>query len=273
MTYAVEVEDLSYSYPNGTTALRDVSFQLDEGGSLALLGPNGAGKSTLMLHLNGLIAGTGSVRILGQLVRKESLQSIRRNVGMLFQDPDDQLIMPSLWEDVAFGPRNLGQPEDEVERNVAWALQAVGLADHIDSSPQSLSFGQKKKAALATALSMRPKILVLDEPTSNLDPRSKRDVVKLLNQLQRSNVTTILSTHDVNLVPLLAEDVLLLNQEVIARGKTRKIMGERELLEEQGLEMPLFADLFEELREEGRYNGPTPFTKSEAKDALESIIK
>ncbi|VVB72885.1 Trehalose/maltose import ATP-binding protein MalK [uncultured archaeon] len=271
MDYAVDVENLSYSYSEGTIALQSVSFRLVRGGSLALLGPNGAGKSTLLLHFNGLISGTGSVRILGHEVAKENLLWIRRNVGMVFQDPDDQLIMPSLWEDVAFGPRNLGQSDEEVEKNVSWALQVVGLAGLEERSPQSLSFGQKKRAALATALSMRPKILVLDEPTSNLDPRSRRDVVALLNDLHKSGVTIILSTHDVNLVPLLADEVLLLNREVIAMGKTREIMRERELLQEQGLEMPLFADLFEELRDEGRFDGQTPFIKSEAKAALDEI--
>lgn len=271
MEYAVEVESLCYSYPGGDMALQDVSFRLRRGGSLGLLGPNGAGKSTLLLHLNGLLIGTGSVRIMGKRVVKDNLYWVRKKVGMVFQDPEDQLIMPSLWEDVAFGPRNLGLEEDEVKKETLWALQATGLADLAQRSPRSLSFGQKKRAALATALSMRPKILVLDEPTSNLDPRSKRDVVALMKSLKESGTTIIFSTHDVNLVPLLADEVLLLNRGVVAVGKTQEILSERKLLEEQGLEMPLFADLFEELRSEGKYSGPLPFTKEETRKAIRRI--
>ena len=190
---------------------------------------------------------------------------------MVFQDPDDQLIMPTLWDDVAFGPRNLGLSEAEVKRDALWALQVVGLASLADRSPQSLSFGQKKRAALATALSMRPEILVLDEPTSNLDPKSKRDIVALMKVLREKGTTIIISTHDVNLIPLLVDEVLLLNRRVVALGKTEEIMSERKLLEEQGLEMPLFADLFEELRDEDRYSGPLPFTKEEAKIAIQRL--
>ena len=271
--WAVEIENLCFSYPGGGTVLDAVTFRLARGRSLALLGPNGAGKSTLLLHLNGLLSGNGSVRILGKKVVKENLLWIRKKVGMVFQDPDDQLIMPSLEEDVAFGPRNLGLPEEVVQRDSRWALQVVGLDDLAERSPQSLSFGQKKRAALATALSMRPEILVLDEPTSNLDPRSKREVVALMKGLRESGTTIIISTHDVNSVPLLADEVLLLNRGVVAFGKTEEIMSERKLLEGQGLEMPLFADLFEELREEGRYDGPTPFTKIEAKNAVYELIQ
>ncbi len=269
--WAVEIEELSYSYPQSGVALDRVSFRMQKGRSLGLLGPNGAGKSTLLLHLNGLLSGDGSVRIMGRKVSKENLLWIRRNVGMVFQDPDDQLIMPSLWEDVAFGPRNLGLSEAEVKRDALWALRVVGLASLAERSPQSLSFGQKKRAALATALSMRPEILVLDEPTSNLDPKSKRDIVALMNVLRENGTTTIVSTHDVNLVPLLVDEVLLLNRRVVALGKTEEIMSERKLLEGQELEMPLFADLFEELRAEGEYNGPLPFTKEEAKRAIHRL--
>lgn len=270
--WAVEVEDLSYSYPQGGVALDRVSFRMQKGRSLGLLGPNGAGKSTLLLHLNGLLSGEGSVHILGRKVAKENLLWIRRKVGMVFQDPDDQLIMPSLWEDVAFGPRNLGLSEAEVKRDALWALQVVGLASLAERSPQSLSFGQKKRAALATALSMRPEILVLDEPTSNLDPRSKRDVVALMKGLRENGTTIIISTHDVNLIPLLVDEVLLLNRRVVTMGSTNEIMSDRRLLEDQGLEMPLFADLFEDLQGEGRYNGQMPFTKEDAKSAIYKMI-
>jgi cobalt/nickel transport system ATP-binding protein len=269
---AIEVKDLSYSYTGDALALDGVSFCLRQGGSLALLGPNGAGKSTLLLHLNGLLSGKGAVRVIGRKVAKENLSWIRKRVGMVFQDPDDQLIMPSLWEDVAFGPRNLGLSEEDVKRDVLWALEVVGLSELSQRAPQSLSFGQKKRAALATALSMRPEILVLDEPTSNLDPRSRREVVELVRRLQKGGTTIVISTHDVNLVPLLADEVLLLNRKVVLLGSVRDVLARRDLLEGLGLEMPLLADLFETLRDDGIYRGPTPFTKEEALDAVRDLL-
>ncbi|OPY47414.1 MAG: Trehalose/maltose import ATP-binding protein MalK [Methanosaeta sp. PtaU1.Bin028] len=239
---------------------------------MALLGPNGAGKSTLLLHLNGLLKGSGCVEVLGRKVNKENLMWVRRRVGMVFQDPEDQLIMPSLQEDVAFGPHNLGLCEDEVEANVRWALQAVGLEGLMHRASQSLSFGQKKRAALATALSMKPEILVLDEPTSNLDPRSRRDVVSLLRSLQSEGTTIITSTHDVNLVPMLADEVLLLNRRVMGHGAAADIMNGRELLEELDLELPIITDLFESLRGMGIYSGPAILRRKDALQALEDIL-
>ncbi len=269
---AIEVENLSYSYPDGTAALDEVSFSIEKGESIALLGPNGAGKSTLLLHMNGLLRGSGYVRVMGREILEDSLSWIRSRVGMVFQDPDDQLFMPTLEEDVAFGPMNMGLSPEDVQERVAWALESVGLSGLYEKSPHHLSFGQRKRAALATVLSMRPEVLVLDEPTSNLDPRSKRDMVSLIRGMQMKGTTIITATHDVNMVPLLADRILLLNRRLILDGDVREVLLRRDILEELGLEMPLLADIFEELRKDGLYSGPAPFTKEEVMAALKVII-
>jgi cobalt/nickel transport system ATP-binding protein len=270
---AVEVENLSYSYPDGTAALKSVSFSIREGESVALLGPNGAGKSTLLLHFNGLLRGEGRVRILGREIADESLGWIRSRVGLVFQDPDDQLFMPTLEEDVAFGPMNMGLSEEEVSARVTWALQSVGLSSLSGKSPHHLSFGQRKRAALATVLSMKPSVLVLDEPTSNLDPKSKMEMVSLIRRLQREGTTIITATHDVNLVPILADSILLLEKKLVASGGTREILLQRDLLARLGLEMPILPDLFEQLRSDGGYFGPTPFTREEARETLNNLFQ
>ncbi|MDD4162005.1 MAG: ATP-binding cassette domain-containing protein [Methanothrix sp.] len=270
---AIEIENLVYSYPDGTRALNGVSFALEEGESVALLGPNGAGKSTLLLHLNGLLRGQGTVRILGREIEEHSLGWIRSRVGMVFQDPDDQLFMPSLEEDVAFGPQNMGLSRDKVQERVAWALQSVGLFGLSEKSPHHLSFGQRKRAAFATILSMKPKVLVLDEPTSNLDPRSKKEMVSLIRKLQSNGTTIITATHDVNLVLLLADRILLLDRKIVAEGDVHQILCRRDLMDQLGLEMPLLADLFQTLREVGIYFGATPFEKDDAVKAIKDLLQ
>jgi len=270
---AVEIENLSYSYPDGTAALKSVSFAIREGESVALLGPNGAGKSTLLLHFNGLLRGEGMVRILGKEIADENLVWIRSQVGLVFQDPDDQLFMPTLEEDVAFGPVNMGLSKEEVSARVTWALQSVGLSSLSGKSPHHLSFGQRKRASLATVLSMKPSVLVLDEPTSNLDPKSKMEMVSLIRRLQSQGTTIITATHDVNLVPILADNILLLEKKLVASGGTREILLQRDLLARLGLEMPILPDLFEQLRSDGGYSGPTPFTIKEARETLNNLFQ
>lgn len=260
----IDVEDLVYCYPDGTRALDGVSFSIEEGESVALLGPNGAGKSTLLLHLNGLLQGQGNVRIMGQEIEKGNLEWVRSQVGMVFQDPDDQLFMPTLAEDVAFGPRNLGFSEDEVNERVAFSLDYLGLSDLAEKSPHHLSFGQRKRAAMASVLSMKPKVLVLDEPTSNLDPRFKKQMVSLIRSLQEDGTTIITATHDVNLVPLLADRVMLLDRRIVANGPSREILCKRELMEGLGLETPAITGLFLRLQDRGFYSGSTPMTQDEA---------
>jgi cobalt/nickel transport system ATP-binding protein len=270
---AIEVEDLSYSYSDGTRALEGVSFSLAEGESLALLGPNGAGKSTLLLHLNGLLRGQGKVRVRNKEISNESLSWVRSQVGMVFQDPDDQLFMPTLAEDVAFGPANMELSQKEVDERVQWALQSVGLSGLSAKVPHHLSFGQRKRAAFATVLSMKPPVMVLDEPTSNLDPRSRMDMVSLIREQQRNGTAIITATHDVNLVPLLADRVLLLNKSIVAEGAVHQIMSRRDLMDDLGLEMPILADLFKTLQEESLYSGAIPFKKDEAIGALREMLR
>jgi cobalt/nickel transport system ATP-binding protein len=270
---AIEVEDLSYSYSDGTHALDGVSLSLGGGESLALLGPNGAGKSTLLLHLNGLLRGQGKVRIQNRKISNENLKWVRSQVGMVFQDPDDQLFMPTLAEDVAFGPANMGLSQEEVDERVEWALQCVGLSGLSAKVPHHLSFGQRKRAAFATVLSMRPPVLVLDEPTSNLDPRSRMEIVSLIREQQRKGTAIITATHDVNLVPLLADRVLLLNKSIVAGGPVHEIMSRRDLMDGLSLEMPILADLFKTLQEKSLYSGAIPFKKDEAIGAIKEMLR
>ncbi|MDD1762792.1 MAG: ATP-binding cassette domain-containing protein [Methanothrix sp.] len=270
----IEIEDLVYYYPDATLALDGVNFQAEKSESVALLGANGAGKSTLLLHINGLLRGhSGTVKVLGRMVEDKNLRWLRRRVGIVFQDPDDQLFMPTLAEDVAFGPANMCLSEDQVNERVNWALQSVGLVDLKEKASHHLSFGQKKRAALATVLSMKPEVLVLDEPTSNLDPRSKMQMVLLIRSLQDSGTTIITATHDVNLVPYLADRTVLLDKKVAAMGSTRQILGNRALMEGLGLEMPILADVFERLHEENIHSPITPMTKDEAIDVVREILK
>ena len=270
----IEIEDLVYYYPDATLALDGVNFQAEKSESVALLGPNGAGKSTLLLHINGLLRGhSGIVKVLDRMVEDRNLSWLRRRVGIVFQDPDDQLFMPTLAEDVAFGPANMGLSKDQINERVNWALQSVGLTDLKEKASHHLSFGQKKRAALATVLSMKPEVLILDEPTSNLDPRSKMQMVLLIRSLQDIGTTIITATHDVNLVPYLADRTVLLDKKVTAMGSTRQILGNRALMEGLGLEMPILADVFERLHEENIHLPITPMTKDEAIDAVREIIK
>lgn len=198
MRTAIKFENVSYSYPNGTVALRGVDIHLHDGETVALLGANGAGKSTLMLQSNGILTpSSGRVLIGDTEIDRRTIAAIRTRVGLVFQDPDDQLFMTSLHDDIAFGPLNMGVADTEVEARVSEALVAVDLADRADSAGPDLSFGQRKRAALATVLSMRPDVLILDEPTSNLDPRARRNMINLIGSL---DTTTLIATHDMDLV-------------------------------------------------------------------------
>ncbi|MCW7076299.1 MAG: energy-coupling factor ABC transporter ATP-binding protein [Candidatus Syntropharchaeales archaeon] len=246
MENAICIRDLSYAYPDGTEALKEVSLEISRGESVALLGPNGAGKSTLMLHLNGILKGMkGSVEIFGDKIGDVDLKKIRKRVGIVFQDPDDQLFMPTLFDDLAFGPMNLELPQDEIKERVKIALRKVGLSGFEDRMPHHLSFGQKKRAAFATVLSMEPDILLLDEPTSNLDPRSRFEVIRVIEELRKEGKTIITATHDVNAVPKIAERVFILNKTMIGEGTMREVLLNKSLLQEANLIPPDVVQLFE----------------------------
>ncbi|MER7130976.1 energy-coupling factor ABC transporter ATP-binding protein [Streptosporangium saharense] len=237
MTASLEVRRLAYAYPDGTQALFGVDFEIARGERVALLGPNGAGKTTLVMHLNGILTpGHGTVTVAGLPVGKESLREIRRRVGLVFQDPDDQLFMPTVREDVAFGPANLGIRGEELRRRVEEALDRVGMLDVIDRPPHHLSFGQRRRVAVATVLAMEPEILVLDEPSSNLDPASRRELAEILRGL---DVTVLMVTHDLPYAVELCERALILSGGVIAAdGPTREILADADLLAAHRLELP-----------------------------------
>jgi len=233
---AVEIEDLRYTYPDGTAALRGVSLRLERGERLGLLGPNGAGKSTLLLHLNGLLGGEGEIRIAGERVEPGTLRSIRRRVGLVFQNPDDQLFMPRVFDDVAFGPLNAGHDGEEVRRRVARALAQVGMSGAEQRPPHHLSLGQKKRVAIATVLVLDCEVLVLDEPAAGLDPRGRRGMINLLRELP---LTQIIATHDLDFALELCTRAAVLDEgRLIAEGDPAELLRDHALLEAHGLEVP-----------------------------------
>lgn len=240
MTPAIEVTNLRYRYHDGTDALRGINFNIGEGGCVALLGPNGSGKSTLLLHLNGIlpekIAADGAVKIFGERISTETLESIRRKVGLLFQDPDDQLFCPTVEEDVAFGPRQLGCSDAEVDVRVARSLAQVNLRGFEHRATHHLSHGEKRRVCLASVLACEPSVLVLDEPTSDLDPRGRREFKALLQQIP---ATKLIATHDLELaVELCARAIILDKGEIIADGPVTTLLNDEELMLAHGLERP-----------------------------------
>lgn len=241
---SLAVRDVHFSYPDGRPALRGVDLTVPRAGRVALLGPNGAGKTTLVLHLNGILTPTaGTVTVGGLPVSREraTLAEIRRRVGIVFQDPDDQLFLPTVAEDVAFGPANMGLRGAELTARVDEALAAVGMSEHRDRIPQHLSFGQRRRVAVATVLAMRPEILVLDEPSSNLDPASRRELAGILRALP---VTLLMVTHDLPYALELCDRSVILDQgRIVADGPTDRLLADRELLARHRLELPYGFDL------------------------------
>ena len=238
---AVDVRGVAHVYPDGHEALRSVDLRIERGERVALLGPNGAGKTTLVLHLNGILEPTlGSVTVTGLPVAKASLAEVRRRVGIVFQDPDDQLFMPTVGADVAFGPRNAGLRGAELDDRVAWALEQVGMAQVADRPPHHLSFGQRRRVAVATVLAMRPDVLVLDEPSSNLDPRSRRELAELLEDLHaRLGLTLVMVTHDLPYALRLCPRAVVLSAgRAVVDAPTREILADAALMERHRLELP-----------------------------------
>ena len=234
MHHTIEVRGLSFAYPDGFQALRGVDLNVSPGEKVALVGPNGAGKSTLVLHLNGILRGQGEVQVCGLAVEDKNLGRIRASIGLVFQDPDDQLFSPSVREDVAFGPIYMGLTEDEVGRRVQRALASVGMPESAARVPHHLSGGEKKRIAIATVLAMEPEILVLDEPTAGLDPRGRRGLIRLLAELPQ---TMLVSTHDLRMVQELFLRTVVLDQgQVVADGPTAALMADAALLAAHGLE-------------------------------------
>ncbi|RSM89560.1 ABC transporter ATP-binding protein [Kibdelosporangium aridum] len=237
MTPALQVEGLAYAYPDGTQALFGVDLRVDPGERVAVLGPNGAGKTTLVMHLNGVLqAGAGSISVAGLPVSKANLKEIRRRVGVVFQDPDDQLFMPTVGEDVAFGPANFGVTGAALESAVASALDAVGMAHLTDKSPLHLSFGQRRRVAVATVLACDPDIMVLDEPSANLEPIARRELAEVLLSLNR---TMLMVTHDLPYaLQLCPRSILIDGGIIVADGPTEEILADTDLLAQHRLELP-----------------------------------
>lgn len=248
---AIKVDNVQFSYPDGHQVLKGLSCEIRQGEKVALIGPNGAGKSTFMSLLNGVELTThGSVSITGLRVTKENLKAIRRKVGIVFQDPDEQLFCPTVFDDVAFGPLNLGLPREEIEHRVKEALELVGLNGFEQRSSFHLSFGERKRLALATVLSYQPDILVFDEPSTNMDPLNRR---RLIQWLQRSNKTILLCTHDLDIaLDVCSRCLVLCDGRFVADGPASDVLYDRNLLEKYHLELPLALMTHELLHEKLR---------------------
>ena len=240
-TPVLEIRGLVFHYPDGARALAGVDLHVHRAERVALLGPNGAGKTTLVLHLNGIHEpSAGSVAVSGMPVTRENLLEIRRRVGIVFQDPDDQLFMPTVRDDVAFGPHNVGVRGTQLETRVREALALVGMSAYAERPPHHLSFGQRRRVAIATVLAMRPEVLVLDEPSSNLDPASRREVAQILESL---DVTVLMVTHDLPYALQLCErSVILSDGAIVADGPTRAVLADTETMAAHRLELPLGFD-------------------------------
>ncbi|HET6548339.1 MAG TPA: ABC transporter ATP-binding protein [Solirubrobacter sp.] len=236
MSCAIHATDLRFRYPNGVTGLDGLDLHVGHGERVAVLGPNGAGKTTLMLHLNALLTGSGKLHVAGLRVGSDDVRDLRARVGLVFQDPDDQLFMPTVREDVAFGPLNLGCSRPEVEDRVDEALATVRMNEHADRAPHQLSLGQRRRVAIAAVLAMRPSLLVLDEPSASLDPRTRRELIETLERVDR---TMLIVTHDLPLAARLCErSVVLSAGRVVADGPTHDILADEQLLAAHDLELP-----------------------------------
>ena len=262
-------------YPDGTKALEDVNFAVEKGENIAILGPNGAGKSTLLHHFNGLLMPTsGKVYVLEKEVTKQNLDEIRQKVGLVFQDPDDQLFARTVSQDVAFGPTNMGLPKNEIIERVKWALEVTDLDGLESKAPQNLSNGQKKRASIAGVLAMKPNIMILDEPMANLDPRTASKILRLLLQLnQELGISLIIATHDVDLVPLFAMKIFI--GRIILEGEPEEVFSQAETIRSLDLRLPRITHLFEILRKRNSVNASAhiPLTIGDARREIVELLE
>lgn len=274
-----QIENLTHVYSDGTVALDNVTFSFEKGERIALLGTNGSGKTTLLNHLNGLMKPTT-----GKILYKEkplqydskSLLELRKHVGFVFQDPNDQLFAPTVKQDVAFGPLNLGIPADKVKAIVSESLATVGMAEFADKPPHFLSLGQKKRVALAGVLAMEPEVIIMDEPTSNMDPRGTSEILHLLLQLNREKgITLMLATHDVDMVPLFATKLYILNKgKLVSEGTPKESFSNTDLIRKVNLRSPRLTHLFEVLKTEDKLpiDDELPLTISESRKAILRLL-
>lgn len=270
----LSTENLSFTYPDGTQALKNINIEIEKGEKVAIIGPNGAGKSTLFSHFNGLTEPTsGCVKIEGKPIsfEKDELLKVRQKVGIVFQDPNDQLFAPTVKEDIAFGPMNLGLSYDEVEKRVEDALKMVGMENYEDKTPHHLSGGQKKRIAIAGIIAMKPELMILDEPTAGLDPDGVEKVLNIMNQLNEEGMTLIISSHDIDMISKYADKIFVLyNGEIIESGNKNKIFSDMELLKKAHLRTPITTEILYNLKESG-LNVNTE--KISVKDTCAEIIK
>lgn len=270
----LSTENLSFTYPDGTQALKNINIEIEKGEKVAIIGPNGAGKSTLFSHFNGLTEPTsGCVKIEGKAIsfEKDELLKVRQKVGIVFQDPNDQLFAPTVKEDIAFGPMNLGLSYDEVEKRVEDALKMVGMENYEDKTPHHLSGGQQKRIAIAGIIAMKPEIMILDEPTAGLDPDGVEKVLNIMNQLNEEGMTLIISSHDIDMISKYADKIFVLyNGEIIESGNKNKIFSDMDLLKKAHLRTPITTEILYNLKESG-LNVNTE--KISVKDTCAEIIK
>lgn len=272
MANFIEIKDLCFTYGDGTKALKGINLNIKRNTRVAILGPNGAGKSTLLLHLNSLnLPQSGLIRIDGTEVTKTTEKQIRRKVGMVFQDPDDQIFSMTVREDVSFGPRNMGLSHGEVQSKVEEALEAVNLLNLAEKAPYHLSYGQKKRVAIAGVLAMSPDVIIFDEPFAYLDPRGKKGLIRILNTLWEAGKTIIIATHDVDLAAEWADHILILQEGlVLAEGDSRILLNEK-VIEQADLDFPTVAKIFQKLPI--RPEEQIPLTVNEAVALLTRILR
>ncbi|MDR0911629.1 MAG: ATP-binding cassette domain-containing protein [Methanobrevibacter sp.] len=267
----IEAKNITYKYPDGTVALNNINFSVEKGEIVALLGPNGAGKSTLFLHFNGILEPSkGEIYVDKEILKykKKNLMEVRQKVGIVFQNPDDQLFSPTVEEDVAFGPLNLGLSQEETKKRVEESLKKVGMSGFEKKPPHHLSGGQKKRVAIAGILAMNPEIMILDEPTSGLDPKGASKILKLLFELNKDGMTIIISTHDVDLVPIYANEINIINHgEIIKSGNPHDVFDDIKTIREANLRLPRIAHLIEILEKKDKYKSSEnyPLTIGEAR--------
>lgn len=270
----LSTENLSFTYPDGTQALKNINIEIEKGEKVAIIGPNGAGKSTLFSHFNGLTEPTsGCVKIEDKPIsfEKDELLKVRQKVGIVFQDPNDQLFAPTVKEDIAFGPMNLGLSYDEVEKRVEDALKMVGMENYEDKTPHHLSGGQQKRIAIAGIIAMKPELMILDEPTAGLDPDGVEKVLNIMNQLNEEGMTLIISSHDIDMISKYADKIFVLyNGEIIESGNKNQIFSDMELLKKAHLRTPITTEILYNLKESG-LNVNTE--KISVKDTCAEIIK
>ena len=276
----LEARNICYSYGDDTQALKNINLKINQGEMVAILGKNGAGKSTLFLHFNGIYEpDSGEILIDGEKLKynKKALLKCRQKVGIVFQNPDNQIFAPSVEEDIAFGPLNLKLPMDEVQRRVEDALKRVGMEGFEKKAPHHLSGGQKKRVAIAGILAMKPEIMILDEPTAGLDPKGAIKIMNLLSQLNSEGITIVISTHDVDLVSQYVNKIFVMaDGEIIGDGTPKEIFSNEELIKKANLKLPIISELFKLLNDEDEIcikNDDYPLTISDARDKILELIK